>query len=80
MPAVTQDDHVPYGELAEQLRASIVRLREDVEARADPVLTEIACALDLIVDMATHAHEHALANHARIETLEARAKLEGPSE
>lgn len=69
--AVNNEDYVTHGELAEKLQSSIARLREDVEARADPILTEIAYALELIVDIATHAHDYALENRARIEQLEA---------
>ncbi|MGH8904858.1 MAG: hypothetical protein ACRDYA_25040 [Egibacteraceae bacterium] len=69
---MTPKDSVPYDELAEQLHSSIARLREDVEARTDPVLTEIARALELIVDIAIHAHDYALENRARIEELEAK--------
>jgi hypothetical protein len=68
---VTQQDHVANRELVEQLRLSIARLREDVEARGDPVLADIARALTLIVDLSIQAHQYALETRARIEELEA---------
>ncbi|MGH8896807.1 MAG: hypothetical protein ACRDZ4_07240 [Egibacteraceae bacterium] len=72
MPAaVTHEDRVIHRELMKQLRSSIARLREDVEARVDPGLAEIADALELIVDLVTHTHDHTLENRARIEALEA---------
>lgn len=71
---MTDDDHVTHSTLAEQLRASIALLRQDVEARSDPVLGEIAHALELLLDLTTHAHDHALENRDRIAALEQRAE------
>lgn len=71
---MTDDDHLTHSALAEQLRASITLLRQDVEARSDPVLGEIAHALDVILDLTTHAHDHALDNRDRIAVLEQRTE------
>jgi hypothetical protein len=68
---VTQEDHATHRELVEQLNLSITRLYEDVEARADPVLAEIAHALELLMTLSVKTHEYALDNRARIEELEA---------
>lgn len=67
---MTDDDHVTHAALAERLRASIALLRQDVEARSDPVLGEIAHALEVILELTTHAHDHALENRDRIAALE----------
>jgi BMFP domain-containing protein YqiC len=69
---MTEDDHVTHAKLAEQLRGSIERLRTDVESRGDPMLEEIAHALDVILELTTHAHDHALQNRDRIRELETR--------
>ena len=52
------------------LRVIIARLREDVEARSDPVLGQIAQALEVLADLVTHSHDHTQDNRARIEKLE----------
>lgn len=70
MPEHERHDHQTHAELAAQLRESIARLRRDLEARTDPMLDEIAVALELILDLTTHAHDHALDNRDRIRALE----------
>lgn len=67
---MTHDDHRTHAELAEQLVDSIQRLRLDVEARSDPVLGEIAHALEVILELTTHAHAHAVTNKDRLDALE----------
>jgi hypothetical protein len=74
---MTEGDHQTHKELAAQLRQSIQRLREDVEARGDPMLDEIARALEVILDLTTHAHDHALENRDRIQELARRAERQG---
>lgn len=69
---MTDDDHLTHAELAERLHASIEKLRQDLEARSDPMLTEIADALEVILGLVTHAHDHALENRDRIRLLEER--------
>ncbi len=64
------DDVLTHEQLTDQLRAIIARLREDVEARSDPVLGEIAQALEVIADLVTHSHDHTRDNRARIDKLE----------
>jgi hypothetical protein len=73
---MTHDDHHhTHTELAARLRESIATIRQDVEARSDSVLAELAHALETLVEITTHAHDHALENRGRIEAIEAR--LEG---
>jgi hypothetical protein len=67
-----QHDHRTHDALAAELRESIARLRQDVEARSDPVLAEVAVALDLLLELTAHAHGHALDNRRRIDRLEQR--------
>jgi hypothetical protein len=68
---VTDDaHHLTHRELATELRATIERIKLDVEARSDPVLTEVVTALELVVEITTHAHDHALENRDRIAVLE----------
>ncbi|MGH3664934.1 MAG: hypothetical protein ACRDU8_02380 [Egibacteraceae bacterium] len=67
---MTEDDHRTHAALAEQLVSSIERLRSDVEARSDPVLEEIARAMEILLRLTTHAHDHALDNRRRIRALE----------
>lgn len=74
---MTDDDHVTHAELAEQLHGSIRRLRENVETRSDPMLEELASALELLLDLTKHAHDHALDNRERIRALEQRAPQQG---
>ncbi len=70
---MTENDHRTHSALAEQLRESLRRLREDVEARSDPMLGEIAHALELLLELTSHAHDHTLDNRERIRALEADA-------
>lgn len=67
---MTTGDHTTHRELAAELAGSIERLRSDVESRSDPILEEIADALELILGLTTHAHEHAVANSERLTRLE----------
>lgn len=67
---MTAGDHTTHAELAAELAASIERLRLDVEARSDPMLEEIAHALELILGLTTHAHDHAVTNSDRLAQLE----------
>lgn len=69
---MTDDDHTTHAELAAQLTASIGRLREDIESRSDPLLEEIAHAMELILRLTTHAHDHALENSTRLKALDSR--------
>ncbi|HVL99105.1 MAG TPA: hypothetical protein VM324_07420 [Egibacteraceae bacterium] len=59
-----------HAALVEQLRDSVARLRLDLEARTDPLLEEVAHALELVIELNAHVHDHALANRERIERLE----------
>jgi hypothetical protein len=65
------EEHGTHAELARELAASIERLREDVESRTDPILEEIAHALEVILRLTTHVHDHAVETNARL------AKVEG---
>jgi hypothetical protein len=76
---VTHEDCVIHRELTEQLHSSIARLREDIEARVDPVLTEIADALELIVDLVAHTHDHALKNPGADQAARSRKRRAGLS-
>jgi hypothetical protein len=69
---MTDDDHVTHTALAAQLHESISRLRADIESRGDPMLEEIAHALDVILELTSHAHDHALENRDRIRELQER--------
>jgi hypothetical protein len=69
----SEHDHQTHAALAQELRATIGRIREDMEARSDPVLSELVQALELVLQLTTHAHEHALENRGRIEALEGRS-------
>jgi hypothetical protein len=64
--------HRTHQDLAAQMRESIARIRVDVEARSDPILSEVVRALELVVEITTHAHDHALQNRERIAALESR--------
>jgi hypothetical protein len=68
---MTADDQPTHGALADELRATLRRLRSDIEARSDPVLEDVTSAIELLLDIASHAHQHALENRGRIERLEA---------
>lgn len=67
---MTSGDHATHAQLAEELRASIERLRTDVESRTDPILEEVANAMELLLGLTTHAHEHAVTNSERLTKLE----------
>lgn len=67
---MTEGDDRTHRALAAQLKESIRRLRQDIESRSDPVLEEVAKALELTLDLTTHAHDHALDNRERIAALE----------
>ncbi|MBA2528398.1 MAG: hypothetical protein H0V19_00290 [Euzebyales bacterium] len=74
---MTDDDHGTHAVLAEQLVASIARLRSDVEARSDPVLEELAHALDVILQLTTHTHDHAMENRERLRAVEQASRGSG---
>ena len=59
----------PHAELVAQLAGSIERLRTDIEPRSDPLLEEIADALEVILRLTTHAHDHAVENSRRLKDL-----------
>lgn len=67
---MTDDDHTTHAELAEELANSIGRLRQDVESRTDPMLEEIAHAMEVILQLTTHAHDHAVENSRRLKALD----------
>ena len=67
---MTDDDHTTHAELAAQLASSIQRLRTDIESRSDPLLEEIADAMEVILRLTTHAHDHALENSRRLKDLD----------
>lgn len=66
------EPHRTHAELIDRLKASIGRLRSDMEARSDPLLEEVARSLELLLELSVHAHDHALGNRERIERLETR--------
>lgn len=66
---MTDDDHTTHAALASQLASSIDRLRRDIESRSDPLLEEIADALEVILRLTTHAHDHAVENSSRLKDL-----------
>jgi hypothetical protein len=63
-------DHQTHAALAEELATSIARLRTDIESRSDPILGEVAHALELVLQLAGHAHDHALENGRRLSEIE----------
>lgn len=65
-------DEQTQAALIEHLRESIGRLRQDLGARSDPLLDEVAHALGLLLDLASHAHQHAVDDVRRLDALEAR--------
>lgn len=67
---MTTGDHTTHAELAAELRASISRLRTDIASRSDPMLEEVAHAMELLLELTTHAHEHAVTNSDRLAQLE----------
>ena len=64
------EENGTHAQLARELAASIERLRRDVESRSDPILEELANALDLILRLTTHVHEHAVETNARLAQVE----------
>ena len=67
---MTDDDHTTHAALADELTSSIERLRTDIESRSDPILEEVAHALELILQLTTHAHDHAVDNSRRLKALD----------
>lgn len=67
---MTDDDHITHAALAEELTSSIQRLRRDIESRSDPILEEVAHAMEVILQLTTHAHDHALENRERLKALD----------
>lgn len=67
---MTTGNHDTHAELARELTASIARLRSDVEARSDPMLEEVANAMEVLLRLTSHAHDHALLNNERLDRLE----------
>lgn len=67
---MTTGNHETHAELARELTASINRLRTDMEARSDPMLEEVANAMEVLLRLTAHAHDHALENSERLDRLE----------
>ena len=67
---MTEGGHETHAALAEELKASIARLRTDIESRSDPLLEEVANAIELMLRLVTHAHDHAMTNSDRLSALE----------
>ncbi len=67
---MTRGGHETHAELARELAASLERLRTDIESRSDPILEEVANAIDILLRLTTHAHDHALTNSTRLDELE----------
>jgi hypothetical protein len=67
---MTDDDHTTHAELAAELAKSIERLRRDIESRSDPILEEVANAMEVILQLTTHAHDHAVENSRRLKALD----------
>jgi hypothetical protein len=67
---MTDDDHTTHAELAAELASSIARLRQDIESRSDPILEEVAHAMEVILQLTTHAHDHAVENSRRLKALD----------
>ncbi|HVM21330.1 MAG TPA: hypothetical protein VM307_15330 [Egibacteraceae bacterium] len=67
---MTKGNHDTHAALAVQLTASLERLRTDIESRTDPMLEEVANAIELVLRLTTHAHDHALENSRRLDALE----------
>ena len=59
-----------HAELARELAESIQRLNQDVESRTDPILEELAHALEVILRLTTHVHDHAVETNARLAQIE----------
>lgn len=67
---MTSGNHETHEELARELTASLARLCEDIESRSDPLLEEVAHAMELLLRLTSHAHDHALTNSERLDRLE----------
>ena len=67
---MTAGNHETHAELARELTASINRLRTDIEARSDPMLEEVANAMEVLLRLTSHAHDHALQNSERLDQIE----------
>ena len=67
---MTAGNHETHAELARELTASINRLRTDIEARSDPMLEEVANAMEVLLRLTSHAHDHALENSERLDQIE----------
>lgn len=67
---MTSGNHETHAELARELTASINRLRTDIEARSDPMLEEVANAMEVLLRLTSHAHDHALQNSERLDQIE----------
>lgn len=67
---MTTGNHETHAELARELTASIDRLRQDIEARSDPMLEEVANAMEVLLRLTSHAHDHALQNSERLDQIE----------
>lgn len=63
-------------EPAEQLRESIRSLRQDLQARTDAVLEQVAVSLELLLALAEQARDEARSAHRRLESLEASGAAE----
>jgi hypothetical protein len=59
-----------HADLAEQLRDTIARLRMEIEARSDATLVDLTEALELLLQLTTHVHDHAVETAARVQALE----------
>ncbi|MPZ72736.1 MAG: hypothetical protein GEU74_05805 [Nitriliruptorales bacterium] len=64
------EEHGTHAALARELAQSIERLRRDVESRSDPILEELAHALEVILRLTTHVHDHAVHANERLTELE----------
>lgn len=65
---MSDPEHDTHAALISRLRDSIDRLRLDIEPRADPALEEITRALEVLADLSTHVHEHALEGRRRLDS------------
>jgi hypothetical protein len=67
---MSDHNHETHAALATELAASISRLRSDIESRSDPILEEVANAMEVILRLTTHAHDHAVENSRRLKALD----------
>lgn len=61
------EDTSTHEDLVSELSDSINRLRSDIESRSDALLEEVANALEVILRLTTHAHDHAVSAHRRLD-------------